>query len=305
MTLTAGKRSGLSAISTEDGLFCVLSVDQRNSLRSMLRGAGRPSEDADLSAFKVAAVRALAPAASGVLLDPDYGVGPVQEAGALPEGVGLLVAAEPPTPPKLGDEPRAALEPGRDAAFVRGLGGDAVKFLIRMRPDRVAAPGEPDLAAEAVAVVRALVEDCRAADVACVVETLLYPLPGEDGPPSGRHRADLVVESARVLAEAGPDLLKLEYPTDADGCRRVSEAAGDTPWAVLSAGVDYDTFLDVLRVSTDAGAASGFIAGRAIWKESVALAPAERDAFLADTGRRRFETCRETIAGRGRPWTAA
>jgi len=58
--------------SSPDGRFAVLAMDQRNTLRRMLDGAGQPSADADLSAFKVDIVRALAPLSTGVLLDADY-----------------------------------------------------------------------------------------------------------------------------------------------------------------------------------------------------------------------------------------
>ena len=60
------------------------------------------------------------------------------------------------------------------------------------------------------------------------------------------------------------------------------------PWALLSAGVDHDTFCGQLRDAL-AGGASGFIAGRSIWKESVALEGERRSAFLRGEARRRLE----------------
>jgi len=74
------------------------------------------------------------------------------------------------------------------------------------------------------------------------------------------------------------------------------------PWAVLSAGVDFDTFTEVLRISCDDGGASGFIAGRALWKETIGMAPTERGIFLREVARPRLVACREAIAGRARPW---
>jgi tagatose-1,6-bisphosphate aldolase len=44
-------------IANEDGRPAVLAMDQRATLRRMLDGAGTPSSDADLSAFKVDVVR--------------------------------------------------------------------------------------------------------------------------------------------------------------------------------------------------------------------------------------------------------
>ncbi len=102
----------------------------------------------------------LAPLSSGVLLDADYGVGPVRAAGALPEGVGLLVAAEPVEKDQWNGEPRARVDPERGAAYVLANGGDALKFLVQWRPGRPHRSGDPDLASEALTVVGNVVADC-------------------------------------------------------------------------------------------------------------------------------------------------
>jgi len=59
------------------------------------------------------------------------------------------------------------------------------------------------------------------------------------------------------------------------------------PWALLSAGVDHDTFVAQLREAL-AGGASGFIAGRSIWKECVVMDAGARRSFLAGDARRRL-----------------
>jgi tagatose 1,6-diphosphate aldolase/sulfofructosephosphate aldolase len=71
---------------------------------------------------------------------------------------------------------------------------------------------------------------------------------------------------------------------------------------VLSAGVDFDEFADVLRISCDDGGASGFIAGRAVWKDAVGMSPGERRRFLADEGKRRLDGCIDAIKGRAQRW---
>ena len=80
----------LDAIATADGRFAILAMDQRGSLRAMLEAAGLPAGDGDLSAFKVDVIGAIGPFASGVLTDPEYGVGPARAAGVLdgPAGPG-------------------------------------------------------------------------------------------------------------------------------------------------------------------------------------------------------------------------
>jgi len=148
-------------------------------------------------------------------------------------------------------------------------------------------------------VVRAVVDDCQAAGVPSVIENLIYPLPGETLNPE--RRADAIIAAAVALDSLEPDLLKLEYPGSPEACQRLAESI-TTPWAVLSAGVDFDEFADVLRISCDEGGASGFIAGRAVWKDAVGLAPEARRRFLADEGRRRLDGCLDAIKGRARRW---
>jgi tagatose-1,6-bisphosphate aldolase len=171
-----------------------------------------------------------------------------------------------------------------------------------VRADRRPTAGAPDTTAEAVEVVRDVVADCRAAGIPSVIENLIFPLNGEDAA-TPRQRADRIVEAARLLNEIGPDLIKIEYPGDAASCRRIAEIL-TVPWAVLSAGVDFDEFSDALRVACDEGGASGFIAGRSIWKEAVGMTHPERQAFLGGEGRHRLDRLVTAINGRARPYTA-
>ncbi|HTW99662.1 MAG TPA: hypothetical protein VMD59_12840 [Acidimicrobiales bacterium] len=303
MTTTRAGSGGLEAIARPDGTLSILAMDQRNTLRRMLEAASQPIDAETMRAFKVDVTAALSPAASGVLLDPDLGVPAVEAAGARAESCGLLVAAEPAERQSFEGEPRAGRQPGRDGAMVLAAGGHACKFLVQLRPDRPRRPGAPDLAGEVVETVRAVVEDCRQAGVPSVIETLLYLLPGETALGERQHE-DLVVESARLLGELGPDLLKLEYPGSEQGCARVAEAVS-CPWAVLSAGAPIEAFEDRIRIACDAGGASGFIAGRAFWKEAVAMSVPERRDFLGGEARRRLEASTALLEGRARPWFAA
>ena len=294
---------GLAPISGPDGTLAIVAMDQRNTLRRMLRAEGRPSDSETIRSFKVDVVEALSPAATAVLLDPSLGVPAVRDADAMAPGCAMLVAAEPEERDSWQGEPRAGRDPERKAAWVREMGGDAVKLLVQMRPDRPRRHGDPDLVAEVAEVVRAVVDDCAAAGVPSVIETLLYALPDEEPLPL-RRRAELIAESARILSDAGPDLLKLEYPGDARGCQAVAGAV-TVPWAMLSAGMPFDAFLQAVATSCEDGGACGFIAGRVYWKEAVALDGAGRKEFLATTGRERLEQSVQVLSGRARPWYEA
>jgi tagatose-1,6-bisphosphate aldolase len=295
-------RTGLGAIADENGVFSIVAMDQRNTLRRMFAAVGHEADEQDMRQAKVDVAAALTPLASAILLDPTFGAPAVTEAGARAETCGLLVAAEPADRGSYNGEPRTHRNPALNAAWVRDLGGDAVKFLVQLRPGRPVGDG-PDIATEVLEVVRQVVADCKATGVPSVVENLIYQLPGEE-PPTAQKREDLIVEAAALIAETGADLVKLEYPGSARGCRRVAELVKG-PWAVLSAGVGFEEFQNVLRVSCDEGGASGFIAGRSIWKEAIGLEGEARQEFLHTVARQRLQTCLDTVSGRARPWTEA
>jgi tagatose 1,6-diphosphate aldolase/sulfofructosephosphate aldolase len=291
----------LADIASPDGTFAVVAMDQRNTLKKMYAAIGNDAPAAEeLVALKADVVAALSPLASAFLLDPTYGIPALHLVeDRLVRPLGVLVAAEAEKRPTYEGEPRAAFEPTQDAQWVLDLGGVALKFLVQVRADRPPGRDGPDLASEAIEVIRRVVEDCRATGVPSVIENLVYPLPGETLGPE--ERAEAVIGSARALDALGPDLLKLEYPGSPEACRRLADSIS-APWAVLSAGVGFDEFAEVLRISCDEGGASGFIAGRAVWKDAVGMEPAARRAYLESEGRRRLEGCLEAISGRARPW---
>ncbi len=297
----AATDTGLDAIARDDGTFAIVAMDQRNTLRRMMTAVDGPTDDASLQEFKQDVVTPLFELASGILLDPDIGIPAITEVDR--QGCGVLVAAEPADKESYHGEPRATRSTALDAAWVRDLGGDALKFLVQLRADRQRPEGSPDLVQELIEVVEAIVDDCRATGVPSVVENLIYKLPGESEL-SPAQRSDAIIGAAEVLDELGCDLLKLEYPGSPQACRRLAETI-ETPWAVLSAGVAFDQFQDVLRISCDEGGASGFIAGRAIWKDAVGMDRAQRREFMATTGQERLAGCIAAIDGRARPWRGA
>ncbi len=295
---------GLEAIADEAGTFAIIAMDQRNTLRRMFAAEGITASDADLATSKADVAQALTPLASGILFDPTIGVPAVLGAGALADECGLLVAAEPEVRTTFQGEPRTRWEPSQDGAWVRRIGGQAVKFLVNLRADRAVVPGEPDISAEVLAVSRQVSVDAHAAGLPSVIENLVYPLPGEEAL-SPAEKETAIIEAARALTEIDEiDLLKLEYPGSAAGCRRLA-AVLTKPWAVLSAGVAFDQFQDALAVAYDEGGASGFIAGRSVWRESLPLQGAARSTFLSEVARPRLERLMAASAGRARPWMQA
>ena len=302
MTHATKTRTGtLDDIAAGGHLFSIIAMDQRNTLRRMFTAVGREASDDDLRTAKADVARVLTPAASGLLSDPTYGVPAITETGALAPGCGLLVAAEPSERRSYQGEPRTHRDPALNAQWVFDQGGDALKFFVQLRADRPApAPGEPDLVAEALAVCTEIIRDCRATGVPVVIENLVYARPGEDL--SGQAREDAIIEAARALNDLDIDLLKLEYPGSPEGCRRLASILG-RPWAVLSAGVPFEQFTDIITIAADEGGASGFIAGRSVWREVVSLTGQQRQEFLTSVALPRLERLITVAERSARPWT--
>jgi tagatose-1,6-bisphosphate aldolase len=295
--------NGLSSISNSEGIFSIVAMDQRNTLKKMFTAVGVTATNEDMFTAKIAVASALSKAASGILLDPTWGVPAVNENDVLPTTCGLLVAAENPDRGNFNGEPRPTKMIGQDAAWVKSQGGQAVKVLVSMHPGRPMKAGEPDLTSETVELVRNIVADCKAQGIPSVIENLIYALPNAE-PLTDGQKENLIVESAILLNETKPDLLKLEFPMSERGCKRLADSL-TVPWAVLSAGVAFDQFKKVITISCDAGGASGFIAGRSIWKEAIGMNKADQEKFLNSTAIARLEELNATVVGRAVPWQKA
>jgi tagatose 1,6-diphosphate aldolase len=155
--------------------------------------------------------------------------------------------------------------------------------------------------------VASVAEACLAEDLALFVEPLSFGLDG--GRLVGEDRRRVVVETARRLTAIGADILKAEFPYDPgvtdegrwrEACAEL-DAATPVPWVLLSGGVDDATFERQVGVACEAGA-SGVLVGRSVWAEAAAMAPAERDRFLATDGRARLQRLTDLVDGVGAPW---
>jgi len=297
-----GARRGIAACASARGTFAVLALDHRQNLRKELRPADPDSVTYDeMVEFKQAVVRALAPVATGTLLDPEIGAAQSIADGSLPASAGLLVAIEatgyegPPTARV------SRVLDGWSVAKAKRMGASAAKLLVYYHPEAANAADQERLVADVAA-------ECRAADLALFVEPLSYSLvKGERL--AGEARREVVVETARRLTAIGGDILKAEFPYDPsvtdrsrwrEACVEL-DAASLVPWVLLSGGVDDATFEAQVSTACDAGA-SGILVGRSVWAEAATMAPVERDAFLATIGRERLGRLADLVDTVGRPW---
>jgi sulfofructosephosphate aldolase len=267
------------------GGFAMLAIDQRESMRAML--AARQSEpvtDAQIADFKIAAIRALTPYASGVLLDRPFAWRRAIDERAVAPGCGLIAAADAFV--SSADEIVAAVS--IDEAVVpeqvRADGAVAMKLLVTWRPDE-----EPETR---IGLVDAFVARCRRAGLMSIIE------PVSRKPRDGRawDLNDGILAAAKELGRRGADLYKAEVPlhgkgAEADVRLQCSELTGAIagPWVVLSSGVPPDAFPRAVEWACREGA-SGFLAGRAVWSEAIGRPDIEA-AFRDDSAPRLLRLC--------------
>lgn len=304
--LTPGKIRGLQQISTRDGVLAICAMDHRGSMAEMLNRV-RPGSGtyAAIVERKLELCSILAPHASGVLLDPEYGVAQCIATGALPGDRGLLVSIEASGYRGTGDARLTTLLEDWGVGKIRKIGASAVKILVYYRPEL------KDVAAKQLDVVRKVAVDCNEHDIPLLVEAVSYRIAGETAVEMAAKRGEIVIGTARQITAMPADVLKAEFPADAGDavgerellarCQRLSEASR-LPWVLLSGGVNYETFLRQVEIACRGGA-SGFLGGRAIWQEAVAMEDrAERTRFLSTVVVDRVRRLVEVAVKYGVPW---
>jgi tagatose-1,6-bisphosphate aldolase len=303
--LSIGKLRGLQQCATRRGALAILALDHRSNLRRSMRPDDPASvSSAELSAFKREVVKGLAPTASAILLDPQVGAAQMIAAGVLPGQVGLVVAVEESGYSGPATARESHLLAGWSVEKIKRLGASATKLLIYYHPEAATAPAIE-------ALVRQVATDCSVVDLPLMLEILSYsPDPASKKlPPAERRR--VVIESARRLVGPGVDIFKAEFPLDiaaetderewAKACAELS-AASSAPWVLLSASVEYETFLRQVTIACQNGA-SGVAVGRAVWKEAVELSGQARTDFLQGQARDRMARITELCDALARPWT--
>ena len=167
-SLSIGKIRGLQQCATPEGAIAVLALDHRGNLRQMLNPSAPETVSADqLTAFKQQVVGHLAPAATAVLLDPEFGAAQCLASGSLPGRTGLLVAVE--ATGYTGDPSarRSRLMPGWSVAKAKRMGASAAKLLAYYHPD---APTRVEIEE----LVQQTAQDCHAQDMPLFLEPLSY-----------------------------------------------------------------------------------------------------------------------------------
>lgn len=301
--ITPGRYRGLKSTSMADkDIFGIVAFDQRGSYRRMMPDG--TSYD-DLVQVKVEIISALSHHASAILTDPIYGLSPAMHMNGKS---GLLFALE-----KSGYSGDATY---RKAEFfeawtpekLRKVGANAAKILVYYNPQNEALSDELDK------TIGDVISECHRWDLPVFLEPMSYSIEeniSKDSPEFAKQKVEIVVETARRLSRTGADVLKMEFPIDykhnekledwQSACQQISDASV-VPWVLLSAGVNFETFEQQL-ISACEGGASGFLAGRAIWKECANMSANDRATFLDTTATDRLKRLLGIAHKEARPWT--
>ena len=301
--LSIGKARGLQQCSSPAGTFTCLALDHRQNLRRALNPDNPNSvPDSALTNFKLDVSTALASEATAVLLDPEYSAAQAVTAGAIPKNAGLVVAVEATGYTGDPNARQSRILPGWSVKKAKRMGASMIKLLVYYHPD---AP----TASEIEAFTQQVADDCIKHDLGMMLEPLSYPLDSNKKKLSSDEKRYVVVETARKLTPLGVDVLKAEFPLDTDNldesawveaCAEVS-AACVVPWILLSAAVEFETYLRQVTVACNTGA-SGIAVGRAVWKEAVAMKPEIRAAFLQTEARSRLARLTALCSALAKPW---
>ncbi len=306
----------LDNLSTEDGVFSALAIDQRGSLKKMLAEAANKSADEHtIVDFKKAVSSTLTPYASGILTDPEYGL-PASKVRN--ENCGLLLAYE-----KTGYD---TTEPGRMPDLIEnqsGLrlkedGADGIKFLIYYDSDENA-----DILTKKHAFVERVGAEAKANNLPFFLEILTYDSNITDvkSKEYAKIKPHKVIEAMKEFSKPryNVSVLKVEMPfnlkfveglgedvvyskQEAIEFLKLQSAATELPYIFLSAGVTSSEFIAELEMANQAGAKyNGVLCGRATWKPSIKPFAAEGEevgkAWLKEKGKQNIENLNHVLSG--------
>jgi sulfofructosephosphate aldolase len=220
-----------------------------------------------LRRFKSLAVGVLSPYASAVLLDRPFALASGVRPANIANNCALIAAVDVLHQLPGQDITSVTFDELVTPELLESVQAVAIKILVLWHRDSGRAERDE--------LVTRTMDLAATAGVASLVEGIVRPEPGGRWETSAaRHAA--ILDCARELTAFHPDIYKAEVPGYVLGdLSAVTEqsvtlseiVAGD--WVILSNGVERDAFPEALALARRGGA-SGFLAGRAVWADTVA-----------------------------------
>jgi tagatose-1,6-bisphosphate aldolase len=269
----------LPALQTNSGHFCLLELDRVSQLASALGLTLNEPSNVPLFQQGLGAVLSnLAPQASGLVLEPEYGL-PLISSQAKTGGLALALDTAS------SDE----VDPLQLPQLLPNWGVVAIKNNFAMAKVTLYYHPTEDKALQEKQLIAELYDHCRHEGIELMLKLMLYTQADEEfSAPKFQETQLQAVSEFRASCH----LLALQYPQDTLACATLTTEL-DIPWVVVGDGQNYDTFKEVVRDSMEGGA-QGFLAGEPFWSEikdlrQPDLAPdlAAVEQFLKTTARDR------------------
>ncbi|MBS2040893.1 tagatose 1,6-diphosphate aldolase [bacterium] len=291
--MSIGKFRHLSRCTNAEGQFLILAIDHRANLREAIEKESGPIDDLAFRDFKVQVVEASSTLVTGVLADPAYALGALV-AGRRFTG-GLLSPLEVTDYGVHPSQRELQWIPGWGVEKVKRMGADGIKLLLPYHPELPSAEAKQQ-------VVRKLVAECGEYDIPLYLEPIACaPAPGQKL--SAREQREVTIEMTQLFCALGADVMKLQIPAEEaeweNTCRELSKVC-TVPWALLSGGVDFETYCRQAEHACFYGA-SGVIVGRAVWSEACRLQGEARAEFLREQVPQRLRRLSQ-ICGAAQPF---
>lgn len=323
--MTRGKFDGIMALADERGVIAAAAMDQRGSLRQMIaqaRGGGAVTDE-DLTAFKTAVSSVLTRYASGILLDPEYGLPAIRARGP---GAGVLLAYEQTGYDTAVPGRLPHLLPEWSVRRLIEADADSIKVLLYYN-----ALDDQRVNTRKHAFIERVGAECVAHDVPFFLELVTYDdaigdvhaLEYAKGKPE--HVTQTMAEFTKP--QYSIDVLKVEVPVNlafVEGTRafkgtsaytrrqalqyfREAASVATRPFIYLSAGVTAEEFRETLELAAEAGAPfAGVLCGRANWQGGVPAfatgGAGALTAWLEDAGVKNITALNAVLAQGARPW---
>lgn len=292
-----------------------VAVDQGSGLAAAIATArGATARDDDLHVFKRIVVETASPLATTLLIDSTHGPALINKMA--PSCIPMLAFEADVY--HIADEDRITRLPDdlQIEQFAQ-LGAPVLKFFLYYGPNDPA-----ELNRRKLDLVASIGARCRAQGTTFLFEPIVYDRAVPDGRSDEFARLKPTLVRRAVEAFVDPacniDILKIEIPVTLDFVegygtpvltRREAEAAvvdvaaaaGDMPFLYLSAGVTFERFIEGLSFcKTASGKAAGFMCGRALWSDAIAIFGADgasaMERWMQTTGRDRLARMAEAMA---------
>lgn len=270
----------LKKMSNDKGIIAALAIDQRGSMRKMVKGFSDKERDQKIVSFKKEVSKQLTPYASSILLDPIYGGEAIK---AKDQNCGLLMAYEV---TGYRDEKRLPeLLSHYSVLRLKELGADAIKVLLYYDVDDKANNCEKS------AFIERIGSECEAEGLPFFLEIISYDKNIEDSKSKEFAKVKPYKVNSAIKHFSKErykvDVLKVEVPVNMEYVEGFGEEIVytreeakdhfknqsdncDIPFIFLSAGVSNALFLETLKFAKEAGSQfNGVLCGRATWRDGV------------------------------------